>query len=40
MILTNILVSNKFPLGKQNFKYFIGYKDNKEMRPYAYCFQK
>ena len=23
-----ILVSSKFPFGKQYFKYFIGYKDN------------
>ena len=27
------VVSNKFPYGKQDFKYFIGYKDNKEVRP-------
>ena len=25
--------NNKFPLGKKDFKYFIGYKDNKEFRP-------
>ena len=24
---------NNFPLAKQNSKYFIGYKDNKEIRP-------
>ena len=22
-----------FPFGKQDFEYFIGYKDNKEIRP-------
>ena len=35
-----IVVSNKFPFGKQNFKYFIGYKDNKEIRPFCILFQK
>ena len=24
---------NKFPFGKQDFKYFIGYKDSKKIRP-------
>ena len=33
-----ILVSNKFPFDKQNFKYFIGYKDNKEIRPLCIFF--
>ena len=28
-----MIVSNKFPSDKQDFKYFIGYKDNKEIRP-------
>ena len=28
-----IVVSNKFPVGKQDFEYFIGYKDNKEFKP-------
>ena len=27
------VVSNKFPFGKQDFESFIGYKDNKEIRP-------
>ena len=27
------VVSNKFVFGKQDFKYFICYKDNKEIRP-------
>ena len=31
--INKIVVSNKFPFGKQDFKYFIGYKDNKEIRP-------
>ena len=26
-----IVVSNKFPFGKQDFKYFIGYKDDKKL---------
>ena len=26
--VNKILVSSKFPFGKQYFKYFIGYKDN------------
>ena len=26
-----IVVSNKFTFGKQDFKYFVGYKDNKEI---------
>ena len=25
------VVSNKFTFGKQDFKYFVGYKDNKEI---------
>ena len=31
--IDEIVVSNKFLLGKQDFKYFIDYKDNKETRP-------
>ena len=27
--INEIVVSNKFSFGKQDFKYFIGYKDNK-----------
>ena len=27
-----MVVSNKFQFGKQGFKYFIGYKDNKKIR--------
>ena len=26
--INKIVVSNKFPFGKHDFKYFIGYKDN------------
>ena len=33
-----IAVSIKLPLGKQDFKYFIGYKDNKEIRPACISF--
>ena len=31
--INKIVVSNKFTFGKQDFKYFIGYKVNKEIRP-------
>ena len=31
--INKIVVSNKFLFGKQDFKYFIGYKDNKDIRP-------
>ena len=27
------MISNKLPLGKQDFKYFIGYKHDKKIRP-------
>ena len=30
--INKIVVSNKFPFSKQYFKYFIGNKDNKEVR--------
>ena len=33
-----IVVSNKFPLGKQNLKYFIGYNRIKKWDLYAYSF--
>ena len=33
MDVNEIELSNKFPFHKQDFKYFIGYKDNKEIRP-------
>ena len=28
------VASNKFPFGKQDFRYFIGYEDNKEIRNF------
>ena len=31
--ISEMVVSNKFPFGKQDFKYFIGYKYNKKIRP-------
>ena len=36
--INEIVVSNKFPFGKEGFKYFIGYKDNKEIRPLCIFF--
>ena len=36
--VTERVVSNKFPLGRQDFKYFIGYKDNKEITPLCIFF--
>ena len=32
------VASNKFPFGKQDFRYFIGYEDNKEIRPLCIFF--
>ena len=31
--IDKIVVSNKFPLGKQDFNYFISYKNNKKIKP-------
>ena len=36
--INEIVVSNKFPFGKQDFQYCIGYKDNKETRPLCVFF--
>ena len=36
--INKILVSKKFPFGKQVLKYFIGYKNNKEIRPLCIFF--
>ena len=36
--INEIVVSNTFPFGKQDFKYFIGYKDNKEIRSLGIFF--
>ena len=32
--INTIVVSNKLPFGKQDFKYFIGYKDSEKNRPF------
>ena len=31
--INKLVVSNKFPICKQDFKYFVGYKDSKKVRP-------
>ena len=31
--INKIIVSNRVSFGKKGFKYFIGYKDNKKVRP-------
>ena len=31
--INETVVSNKLPFGTQDFRYFIGYKDNKKIRP-------
>ena len=36
--INKVVVSNRFPFGKRDFKYFIGYKDNKEIRPLCIFF--
>ena len=33
--INKIVVSNKFPFGRQDFKYFIGQKDSKKLGLYA-----
>ena len=38
--IDKIIGSNKISFSKKGFKYFIGYKDNKKLVPYVYCFQK
>ena len=40
MEINKIVVSNKIPFGKQDFKYFIGYKDDKKLYLYAYSIHK
>ena len=36
--INKIVVPNKIPLAKQEFKYFIGYKDAKKVRPlWIFC---
>ena len=36
--INKIVLSNQFTFGKQDFKCFIGYKDNKEIRPLCIFF--
>ena len=36
--INKIVVSNKFPVSKQDFKYFIGCKDNKKIKPLCVFF--
>ena len=36
--INKIVVSNKFTYGKQDFKYFIGYKDDTKLDLWAYYF--
>ena len=38
--INKIVVPNKFGFGKQDFKYFIGYKDSETVRPYVYSINK
>ena len=38
--INEIVVSNKFHFRKQDFRYFIGYKDNKEIMPLCIFFPK
>ena len=36
--INEIVVSNKSPFSKQDFKYFIGYKDKNGIRPLCIFF--
>ena len=36
--INKIVVSNKFPFRKQVSEYFIGYEDNKKIRPFCIFF--
>ena len=36
--INEIAVSNKFLFSKQDFKYFLGYKDNQEIKPLCIFF--
>ena len=38
--INKIVVSNKLAFAKQDFKYFIGYKDAIKIDLYAYSIQK
>ena len=37
--INKIVVSNKVPFGKEDFKYFIGYKDAKKLDLYGHYVQ-
>ena len=36
--INKMVVSNKFPFGKEDFNYFISYSDNKEIRTLCIFF--
>ena len=36
--INKVIVSNAFTFSKQDFNYYIGYKDNKEIRPLCIFF--
>ena len=38
IVFNETVISKRFPFGKQNFKYFIVYKDNKNIRPLSKFF--
>ena len=38
--INEIAVFNKFHFGKQDFKYFIAYKDDRKIRPLCISFPK
>ena len=38
--INKVVVSNKLPFGKQDFKYSNGYKDAKKLDLYAYSMEK
>ena len=38
--INKMVVSNKFPFGKKDLRYFIGYKETKTLELYLYSFQK
>ena len=38
IVFNETVISKRFPFGKQNFKYFIVYKDNKKIIPLSKFF--
>ena len=38
--INEIVLSNRISFGKNDFKHFTGYKDDKKVNLYAYSFQK